>query len=72
MTNKPTAILPMCAVCNKPVNSITRWESPSSACSQFEVECHGEREWSDIDWSTIQAATRISAGIAFQNKRICT
>lgn len=55
---------PMCAVCNRPVEKIQRWNDDNRQVATFVVGCHGAAEQTEV---TYRAGARgISFGAAFQ------
>lgn len=62
---------PTCAVCNKPVERMTRDEGPMMRKLTFVVECHGEVESVDLLASElVDAAERIKFTRAFASSRL--
>lgn len=62
---------PTCAVCNKPVERMTRDDAPMMRKLTFVVECHGEVESVDLLASElVDAAERIKFTRAFASSRL--
>ncbi len=64
--------LPICDICNKPVDSIEGMESLSSDCLIFIARCHGDKDTAIISTIDRLESYSIGAGRAFVAKRIDT
>ena len=63
--------LPMCAVCGRPVDSLTQLPTVSSTVMRFEVQCHGATETTVVQASDlIGHRGRLVPGVAFSAKQI--
>ena len=60
--------LPICAVCNKPVERMESMYDIAWARKRFRVYCHGEMEESILDDETIEDSSSIRMGQAFIDK----
>jgi hypothetical protein len=60
--------VPMCAICNKPVESMKSLYSPNSMAKQFFVFCHGESEAVTLPDEFIENCDSIRMGQAFIDK----
>lgn len=59
---------PMCAVCQRPVEKITRWNRDYNDMATFVVECHGAAEQCEI--SAFQLSQGAEFGVAFHRTAI--
>jgi hypothetical protein len=60
--------VPMCAVCNKPVEKIESWYDPASIKKVFRVQCHGQSEIATLSDELIEDTDSIRMGQAFIDK----
>jgi len=70
-TNKYELVLhdvPMCAVCNKPVEKVESMYDIAYGAKRFRVYCHGDMEEAMLDDVTIEDCNSITFGQAFINK----
>jgi len=70
-TNKYELVLhnvPMCAVCNKPVEKIESMYDIAYGGKRFRVYCHGETEEAMLDDVLIEDNYSVSFGQAFIDK----
>jgi hypothetical protein len=70
-TNKYELVLhdvPMCAVCNKPVEKVESMYDIAYGAKRFRVYCHGDMEEAMLDDTIIEDANSITFGQAFINK----
>jgi metal-dependent hydrolase (beta-lactamase superfamily II) len=59
---------PICAVCNKPVESIQSMDDISSSRKLFRVHCHGETEEAFLNDEMIENTDSVRFGQAFIDK----
>lgn len=59
-------ILPICAVCNKPVEKMDRREDRKNQTITFTVHCHGEEEHCILDVHGYMTAAHITIARAFE------
>ncbi len=55
---------PICAVCNRPVEKMTAWDSPATRVRTYAVECHGAVEQTELSERQLYEA-RLNGGIQF-------
>ena len=70
-TNKYDLVLhdvPMCAVCNKPVERIESMYDVAYASRRFRVYCHGDMEETALDDVVIEDSSSVRFGEAFIDK----
>ena len=60
--------VPMCAVCNKPVERMESMYDFAWAAKRFKVYCHGEVEEAMLDDVTIEDCASVQFGQAFIDK----
>lgn len=60
--------VPMCAVCNKPVERVESMYDLAWAAKRFRVYCHGDIEEAMIDDVTIEDCNSVRFGQAFIDK----
>ena len=60
--------VPMCAVCNKPVERVESMYCPAWAAKRFRVYCHGDMEEAMLDDVTIEDCNSVRFGQAFIDK----
>lgn len=60
-----TEILPICAVCNKPVDKVISMYDPNFFGKLFRVYCHGKVEEQMLSDMTVADNTEITFGTAF-------
>jgi hypothetical protein len=60
--------VPLCAVCNKPVERIESMYDPMSMRKVFRVYCHGDFEEARLDDDLIEDCNSIRMGQAFIDK----
>ena len=71
-TNKYELVLhdvPMCAVCNKPVERVESMYDAAWAAKRFRVYCHGDMEEAMLDDVTIEDSISVKFGQAFLDKQ---
>ena len=71
VTNKYELILhnvPMCSVCNKPVDKVESMYRIDLGAKHFRVYCHGDMEEAMLDDVTIQDSDSVRSGQAFIDK----
>jgi hypothetical protein len=61
-----TEVLPICAVCNKPVNKVISMYDPNFFGKLFRVYCHGKVEEQMLSDMTVADSTEITFGTAFE------
>jgi hypothetical protein len=61
---------PMCAVCNKPVDSIIRISDVLGLRTEFRVYCHGKVEQEFIGDEAIEDGLEIEFGWAFTKAKL--
>ena len=57
--------MPVCAVCNKPVEKVESIYLPDYDGKLFRVYCHGQMEQQMLDSFTVEDADQITFGKAF-------
>ena len=65
--------LPLCAVCNKPVDKLVSWVDSNRDTLVFIAFCHGEQERCELGAFDVVAAGRhfkLQRGVAFGTKRL--
>jgi hypothetical protein len=70
-TNKYELVLhdvPLCAICNKPVERVESMYDPVWAAKRFRVYCHGDMEEAMLDDVTIEDCNSVRFGQAFIDK----
>ena len=70
-TNKYELVLhdvPMCAICNKPVDRVESMYDIAWAAKRFRVYCHGDVEEAMLDDVTIEDSNSVKFGQAFLDK----
>ena len=70
-TNKYELVLhnvPMCAVCNKPVEKVESMYDIAYGGKRFRVYCHGDMEEAMLDDTIIEDVNSVSFGQAFIDK----
>lgn len=70
-TNKYELVLhdvPMCAICNKPVERVESMYDIAWAAKRFRVYCHGDMEEAMLDDVTIEDSSSVKFGQAFLDK----
>ena len=70
-TNKYELVLhdlPMCAICNKPVEKVESMYDIAYGAKRFRVYCHGDMEEAMLDDVLIQDIYSVSFGEAFIDK----
>lgn len=60
--------VPMCAVCNKPVERVESMYDHAWAAKRFRVYCHGDMEEAMLDDVTIEDCNSVRFGQAFLDK----
>lgn len=60
--------VPMCAICNKPVERIESMYDIAWAAKRFRVYCHGDVEEAMLDDVTIEDCDSVQFGQAFIDK----
>ena len=60
--------VPMCAVCNKPVERMESMYDFAWAAKRFKVYCHGDMEEAMLDDVTIEDCASVQFGQAFIDK----
>ena len=60
--------VPMCAVCNKPVERVESMYDIAYAAKRFRVYCHGDMEEAMLDDVTIEDSNSVRFGQAFIDK----
>ena len=60
--------VPMCAVCNKPVERVESMYDIAYAAKRFRVYCHGDTEEAMLDDVTIEDNNSVRFGQAFIDK----
>lgn len=60
--------VPMCAVCNKPVERMESMYAPEWYAKKFRVYCHGDMEEAMLNDEIIQDGYSVSFGQAFLDK----
>ena len=60
--------VPLCAVCNKPVERIESMYDIAWAAKRFRVYCHGDMEEAMLDDVVIEDSNSVRFGEAFINK----
>lgn len=60
--------LPICAVCNKPVEKMESWHDPMSMRKVFRVQCHGQSEMAVLSDEVIMDCDSVRMGQAFIDK----
>jgi hypothetical protein len=60
--------VPLCAICNKPVERVESMYDPAWAAKRFRVYCHGDMEEAMLDDVTIEDCKSVSFGQAFIDK----
>lgn len=60
--------VPMCAVCNKPVERMTSWYDFNRYAKLFRVYCHGDTEEAVLDDVWIEDCSSVQFGQAFIDK----
>ena len=71
-TNKYELVLhdvPMCAICNKPVERVESMYDAAWAAKRFRVYCHGDMEEAMLDDVTIEDSISVKFGQAFLDKQ---
>ena len=71
-TNKYELVLhdvPMCAICNKPVERVESMYDAAWAAKRFRVYCHGDVEEAMLDDVTIEDSISVKFGQAFLDKQ---
>ncbi len=65
---------PICAVCRRPVEKMTRWDDPGTQTATFTVECHGAAETTELTACQVYDAgpNGIQIGLAFRSQAILT
>lgn len=65
--NLQSTPVPICAVCNRPVERFTRYSpgNPQHAI-RFTVECHGDREETIVTLDQLSAGGELQPSIAFK------
>jgi hypothetical protein len=61
-----TGSLPVCAVCNKPVDKVISMYDPNYDGKLFRVYCHGQVEEQLLSALTMLDSTEITFGTAFR------
>jgi hypothetical protein len=62
--------LPICAVCERPVEKMTRWYDVCRMQTVYVAECHGESERSVLTDHDLFSAHSIEVGYAFTLKTL--
>ncbi len=60
--------VPMCAVCNKPVERVESMYDYAWAAKRFRVYCHGDMEEAMLDDVTVEDSNSVCFGQAFIDK----
>ena len=60
--------VPLCAVCNKPVERVESMYDIARAAKRFRVYCHGDMEEAMLDDVTIEDSNSVRFGQAFIDK----
>lgn len=60
--------VPLCAICNKPVERVESMYDIAWAAKRFRVYCHGEMEEAMLDDVTIEDFNSVRFGQAFIDK----
>jgi len=60
--------VPLCAVCNKPVERVESMYDIAWAAKRFRVYCHGDMEEAMLDDVTIEDADSVRLGQTFIDK----
>jgi hypothetical protein len=60
--------VPLCAICNKPVERVESMYDPAWAAKRFRVYCHGDMEEAMLHDVTIEDCKSVSFGQAFIDK----
>jgi len=60
--------VPLCAVCNKPVERVESMYDISYGAKRFRVYCHGEMEEAMLDDTLIEDSDSVRFGQAFIDK----
>ena len=60
--------VPLCAICNKPVERVESMYDPAWAAKRFRVYCHGDMEEAMLDDVTIEDSNSVRFGQAFIDK----
>jgi hypothetical protein len=60
--------VPLCAICNKPVERVESMYDIAWAAKRFRVYCHGDMEEAMLDDVTIEDSNSVSFGQAFIDK----
>lgn len=60
--------MPLCAVCNKPVERVESMYDIAYAAKRFRVYCHGDTEEAMLDDVTIEDSNSVRFGQAFIDK----
>lgn len=60
--------VPLCAVCNKPVDRVESMYDIAFAAKRFRVYCHGDTEEAMLDDVTIKDSNSVRFGQAFIDK----
>ena len=60
--------LPLCAICNKPVERMESMYDIAWAAKRFRVHCHGDTEEAMLDDVTIEDSNSVRFGQAFIDK----
>ena len=60
--------VPLCAVCNKPVDRVESMYDIAWAAKRFRVYCHGDMEEAMLDDVTIEDSNSVRFGQAFIDK----
>ncbi len=63
-------VWPTCAVCNKPVGRMERYETPNDLTVHYTAYCHGEREETVLTMHDLIEMTSLEGGLAFNQKRL--
>jgi len=70
MINNRVGPIPTCAICKKPVEKITKYRDELYCRDRYIVECHGDKEVTDINDEVMHNAISIEVGYAFTTKKL--
>lgn len=63
---------PICAVCQKSVETMTTWHTMTSDAVVVVVECHGDREQATLHQLDLVEGALIGPGVAFATKQVAS
>ena len=62
--------VPICDVCNKPVDRIDWWDDYNRCVRVFRVSCHGETETAELSDYMVEDSLSITMGRAFVKEKV--